>query len=157
MRTQSLSWKLLLSCAVSILAGTAFAVSGRALDHGTAIAITQPNSTQSNHVTQRTKFDCLPNDVGLNDVVTYAKTAKANVTVQKTLIGMKAQCRKGKLVDAKRREIRFFRPSCWGNPPADYQEIRQRENAELQKLKRSYAVIVFGCDRMISKLLSTKS
>jgi hypothetical protein len=152
MRTQSVNWKLLLSCVVWLLPGTAVAVSGRARQHEPAIVTTQPDSTRRNHVTQRTKFDCLPNDVGLNDVVTYAKTAKGNVTVQKTLIGMKAQCRNGKLVNAKRREIRFFRPSCWGNPPADYQEIRQRENAELQKLKRTYAVIVFGCDRMISYL-----
>jgi hypothetical protein len=152
MRTQSVSRKLFLSCVVCFLPGTAVAVSGRALQHKPAIVTTQPDSTHGKDVTQRTKFDCLPNDVGLNDVVTYAKTAKGNVTVQKTLIGMKAQCRNGKLVDAKRREIRFFRPSCWGNPPADYQEIRQRENAELQKLKRTYAVIVFGCDRMISYL-----
>jgi hypothetical protein len=79
----------------------------------------------------------------------YRKTTKGNVTVEKTLIQMKAQCRNRKLVDAKRREIRFFRPSCWGNPPADYQDIQQRENSELQKLKRTFAVIVFACDPMI--------
>jgi hypothetical protein len=87
--------------------------------------------------------------VHLNDVVTQGKTAKGTVTVEKTLIQMKAQCRNSKLIDAKRREIRFFRPSCWGNPPADYLEIQQRENAELQKLKRTYAVIVFGCNPMV--------
>ena len=84
----------------------------------------------------------------LNDVVTYGRATRGNVTLEKTLIQMKAQCRKGKLVDAKGREIRFFRPSCWGNPPPDYLEVQQRENAELQKLKKTYAVIVFGCNPM---------
>lgn len=142
------TWKLFLSCFVCLLIGSAVAGNARAADHDTAIVPTQPNSSEGN---QRSRFDCLPKDVQLNDVVTYAKTAKRNVTVEKKLIEMKAQCRNSKLVDAKRREIRFFRPSCWGNPPADYLEIRQRENAELEKLKRSHAVVVFGCSPMISK------
>jgi len=100
----------------------------------------------------KSKFSCLPKDVQLDEVVTYGKGAKGNVTVEKRLLEMKAQCRNGKLVDAKRREIRFFRPSCWGNPPPDYLEIQQRENTELEKLKRTHTVIVFGCNRMISKI-----
>jgi len=143
MRSQSVSWKLLLSCFVWLLIGIPVAGRERAPEYMAAIAPTQPNSSQ------KSKFDCLPKDVQSNDVVTYAKSTKGNVTVEKTLIQMKAQCRQGKLVDAKRREIRFFRPSCWGNPPADYLEIRQRENAELQKLKGTYSVIVFACDPMI--------
>lgn len=136
-------WKLLLSCFVSLLLGAALAASGRALEYEAAMAPAQPDSNQ------KSKFDCLPKDVHLNDVVTSGKTAKGNVTVEKTLVQMKAQCRNRKLVDAKRREIRFFRPSCWGNPPDDYLEIQQRENTQLQKLKRTYAVIVFGCNSMI--------
>jgi len=137
------SWKLLLICLVWLLLGAAVAGSGRALEYEGALAPTQPNSSQ------KSRFDCLPKDVQLNDVVTYSKRTKGNVTVEKTLIQMKAQCRNKKLVDAKRRGIRFFRTSCWGNPPADYLEIQQRESSELQKLKRTYAVIVFGCDPMI--------
>jgi len=144
MRSQSVSWKLLLSCFVCLLVVAAVTGSERAPRY----EATQPSSNEANHVTQKSKFDCLPKDAQLNDVVTYG-TTNGNVTVEKTLIKMKAQCRKGKLVDAKRREIRFFRPSCWGNPPADYLEIQQRENAELQKLKATYAVIVFSCDPMI--------
>ena len=143
MRRPSISWKLLLSCLVWLLLGAAIAAGGRAPKHEAATAPTEPNSTQ------KSKFDCLPKDVQLNDVVTYSKSTKGNVTVEKTLIQMKAQCRNRKLVNAKRREIRFFRPSCWGNPPADYQDIQQRENSELQKLKRTFAVIVFACDSMI--------
>jgi hypothetical protein len=59
---------------------------------------------------------------------------------------MNARCRKGKLLDRKGREIRFFHVSCWGNPPPDYLEIQQQEKAKLVKLKRRYTVIVLGCD-----------
>jgi hypothetical protein len=98
----------------------------------------------------------LPKDVSTNDVVSYAKTTKGNVTVENKPIQLKAQCRNGKLVDRKRREIRFFHPSCWGNPPPDYLEIQQRENAELKKLKASYTVIVFGCSPMISSVTTPR-
>ena len=149
MRRQSLSWQLLLSSFVWLLFGAAVAGGERVPEYSGAIALTQSNSSQDQHFTHRSKFDCLPKDVQLNDVVASTGTKKGNATVEKTLIQKKAQCRKGKLVDAKRREIRFFRPSCWGNPPVDYLEIQQRENAELQKLKRTYTVIVFGCNPMI--------
>src|SRR6266480_5310731 len=86
---------------------------------------------------------CLPKDVRADDAVSYGKNGKSILTVEKKLAEMKAGCRRGKLVDAKGREIRFFRVSCWGNPPEDYQEIRQREDEELAKLKKRYAVIVF--------------
>ena len=149
MRNQALSWKLLLSCFAWLLLGTAVAVSARAPDYDPAITPAQPDSRPGDG-TRRSKFDCLPRDVRSDEVLSYTKTSKGNVTVEKRLIQMKAQCRQGKLIDAKRREIRFFRPSCWGNPPADYLEIQQRENAELQKLKAKYTVIVFGCNPMIS-------
>ena len=151
MRTQSLCWKLPLSCLICVLFA---AIAGARVAHDeTSFTSSRSSSTQRNHSTLRSKFDCLPKDVQLDEVVTYGKSAKGNLTVEKRLIEMKAQCRNGKLVDAKRREIRFFRPSCWGNPPPDYLEIQQRESAELEKLKHSYDVIVFGCNRMISKLL----
>jgi len=92
---------------------------------------------------------CLPKDVRADEAVSYGNNGKSILTVEKKLAEMKAGCRRGKLVDAKGREIRFFRVSCWGNPPEDYQEIRQREDEELAKLKKRYAVIVFGCNPMI--------
>src|SRR5712692_2221924 len=88
-------------------------------------------------------FSCLPKDVRADEVVSYGPKGRLNITVEKTLVEMKARCRNRKLVDAKRREIRFFHPSCGGNPPVDYLEIQQRENSELDKLKRRYRVIVF--------------
>ena len=94
------------------------------------------------------KFGCLSREVRLDETVSYGK-GNRQVTVEQKLVEMKARCRNGKLIDARRREIRFFRPSCWGNPPPDYLEIQKRENEELAKLKRRYTVIVFECGRMI--------
>ncbi|MDX6611719.1 MAG: hypothetical protein QOD75_905 [Blastocatellia bacterium] len=96
-----------------------------------------------------TKLNCLPPGTTLDEVVSYGGNARRNVTVGKKLNQLKARCRNRKLVDAKGREIRFHRPSCWGNPPADYQEIQQRESEELQRLQKRYTVIVFGCNPMI--------
>ena len=94
-------------------------------------------------------LSCLPKDVRADETVSYGPKGKSILTVEKKLAEMKARCRRGKLVDARGREIRFFRVSCWGNPPEDYQEIQKRENEELAKLKKRYAVIVFGCSPMI--------
>ena len=94
-------------------------------------------------------FSCLPEDVRADEVVSYDVEGKSSLTVKKKLIELKARCRRGKLVDAKGREIRFFRISCWGNPPEDYLEIQKREGEELAELKKHYSVIEFGCDPMI--------
>jgi hypothetical protein len=96
-----------------------------------------------------TRINCLPPETKRDEVVTYGVDGRGPVTVEKKLAQLKARCRNRKLVDAKGREIRFFRPSCWGNPPADYAEIQQRENEELEKLQKCYTVIVFGCNPMI--------
>jgi hypothetical protein len=89
---------------------------------------------------------CLPKDVNLTDAVTAERSDTADMTVEKKLSALKARCRKGKLVDGKRREIRFFKFDCWGNPPADYQEIQKQQQTELAKLKKRYNVIVLKCD-----------
>ena len=94
-------------------------------------------------------FSCLPKDVRADEAVSYGIKGKSILTVEKKLAEMKARCRRGKLVDVRGREIRFFRSSCWGNPPPDYLEIQKRENEALAKLKTRYAVIVFGCNPMI--------
>jgi hypothetical protein len=90
---------------------------------------------------------CLPKDVGAGDLVEYGAGSKtAKVTVGKKLSEMKARCSKGKLLDRKGREIRFFHISCWGNPPPNYLEIQREEQTELAKLKQRFTVIVLGCD-----------
>jgi hypothetical protein len=94
-------------------------------------------------------FSCLPKDVRLDEVLSPGIKGRPSVTVKRELVELKARCHRGKLVNARGREIRFFRSSCWGNPPPDYLEIRQRENGELAKLQKRYAVVVFGCNPMI--------
>jgi len=95
------------------------------------------------------QYTCLPKDVRADETVSYGFKGRPAVTVQNKLTEMKARCRKGRLVDAKGREIRFFHLSCWGNPPENYQEIRRRETADLATLKKRYTVIEFGCNPMI--------
>ena len=94
---------------------------------------------------------CLPEDTKLTDVVAAsivkpdAKSKK--ISVEQTLIAMRAKCKQGKLVDAAGREIRFYRlVGCWGNPPADYQEILARQQEEIEELKKKYAVIEMTCN-----------
>ena len=107
-------------------------------------ALDQP--VQNDEPAPAIDFSCLPEDVRADEVVSYGIKGKSTLTVKQKLIELKARCRKGKLVDAKGRAIRFFRNSCWGNPPDDYLEIQKRESEELAELKKHYTVIVFGCN-----------
>jgi hypothetical protein len=90
-------------------------------------------------------YECLPKDVRLDEIVSYGRKPADNVTVAKKLLELKARCRKKRLVDAANKEIRFFHPGCWGNPPANYLEIKQKEKEEFEKLKKDYTVVVIGC------------
>jgi hypothetical protein len=72
---------------------------------------------------------------------------KQVVTVADKLASLKAHCKKGKLIDAAGREIRFFHlTGCWGNPPEGYQEILEKQNRELIRLRKRYAVIEMTCN-----------
>ena len=97
---------------------------------------------------------CLPKDIKSTEVLSV-ETKKSGhrdgvakkFTVKDKLKELKARCRKGKLVDASGREIRFYRlAGCWGNPPADYLEILERQQQEISKLKKRYTVIEIPCD-----------
>ena len=92
------------------------------------------------------RFDCLPENIRLEQVVSYGER---NVTVEETLEAMNATCENGKLLDQNKKEIRFFRIACFGNPPYNYDEIRQREQEEIARLQQNYSVIVIECDPMI--------
>ena len=95
---------------------------------------------------------CLPKDVHPTDVVSYqddtpSKQVKHAITVAEKLAGLKAHCKKGKLIDGAAREIRFFHLSgCWGNPPEDYQEILDEQSRKLAQLKKRYTVIEMTCN-----------
>ena len=97
---------------------------------------------------------CLQKGIKLDDVVSTSisrpgteRGSQRKVTVEQTLRGMKARCRKGKLVDARGREIYFYSlTGCWGNPPPDYQEILSRQNEELRTLRKRYHVVEMTCN-----------
>jgi hypothetical protein len=102
--------------------------------------------------TNKEFVSCLPADTNLEEIVSAPQaksaTAKASkgVTVRDTLVKLKARCKKGKLVAANGREIRFFRLiGCWGNPPDDYQEQLKRQSEELERLKKKYTVVEIPC------------
>jgi hypothetical protein len=106
----------------------------------------QPSRSSVAPAQQSRNFSCLPSDVRGDEVLSPGSKGAPGLTVNQKLTELGARCRKGKLVDRKARQIRFFRPSCWGNPPLDYLEIKAREDLELKKLRRRFTVIVFGCD-----------
>ena len=92
---------------------------------------------------------CLPAGVKSTDVVgvRVERGKGMTVTVAEKLRDLKARCRKHKLVDAKGKEIRFYRlVGCWGNPPEDYQQQLQRQTSELAELRRHYRVIELTCN-----------
>jgi hypothetical protein len=100
------------------------------------------------------KYDCLPPDVKLDTIVSTTEVETASggsvierETVRQRLDKIKAGCRAGKLVDAKGREIRFYKlQGCWGNPPPDYLRILENQERELRELKKKYTVIELTCN-----------
>lgn len=94
---------------------------------------------------------CLPADMKEDTVVGWDNPANSErpakpVTVRETLAKLKAKCVCDKLVDAKGKEIRFFQmQGCWGNPPADQDEILARQAKEISDLKKKYLVIEMTC------------
>ena len=102
--------------------------------------------------TKQEVVPCLPANVKLEEVVsapqlksTTGSLAK-RVTVRDTLSSLKVRCKKGKLIAANGREIRFYRLiGCWGNPPEDYQAQLERQRRELQRLKKKYRVVEIPC------------
>jgi len=94
---------------------------------------------------------CLSAGIAATDVVS-TQLVKSSSTVKKTtvaqkLMELKARCKSGRLVDATGKQINFYRlEGCWGNPPPDYQEILERQDKELKKLRKRYTVIEMTCN-----------
>ena len=96
---------------------------------------------------------CLPEYVKPGDVVstrlvqTDGGTLGEKITVEQKLTELKANCKNGKLVDGAGTEIYFYKlTGCWGNPPRNYQEILERQEAELAILRKQYTVIEMTCN-----------
>ena len=114
------------------------------------------NMTMAEPTKTPTKFNRLPEGITLNTEVQgkAVKNDKGEITsyeittVEKRLTELKAKYKGDKLVDNKKREIRFFKPLCRGVSQGyerDRQE-RERLEAELAELKKKYTVIILHCD-----------
>ncbi len=96
---------------------------------------------------------CLPDGVAATDIVSVEQVKSGvaskmrQITVATKLKQLRARCRRGKLVDATGREIRFYQlKDCWGNPPEGYEEILAQQAKELEDLRKRYHVIEMTCN-----------
>jgi hypothetical protein len=119
----------------------------------TATAIGIGVSACGSSATAPTGEACLPKNIKPTDVVSTKLVHTANgdvvekVTVEQSLIGLEAACKNGALVDGAGKEIYFYKLiGCWGNVPPNHQEILERQQAELEILKRQYSVIEMTCN-----------
>jgi hypothetical protein len=111
----------------------------------------QPNQRQHKAGAYKSaeQFTCLPEGFTLTDIVAYRNGQNGkeeNLTIKDKLLELKAECRAGKLIDTNKKEIKFFRLACFGNPPADYEEIMQKQQEELRRLQQQYTVIILECN-----------
>ncbi|HET6671460.1 MAG TPA: hypothetical protein VFH15_14630 [Pyrinomonadaceae bacterium] len=94
---------------------------------------------------------CLPTDVDAAEVISAEASPAGGpakkITVTNKLNQIGARCRAKRLVDAKGKQIHFYRlTGCWGNPPENYQEILDNQQQELARLRRRYRVIEISCN-----------
>lgn len=88
------------------------------------------------------KYQCVPDGFSITDkTVDQGSPALGDV-----LKKLKARCTRGTLKDKKNKTVRLVRrEGCWGNPPADYQEILQAQSTAIAELRKKYTVIEVGC------------
>jgi hypothetical protein len=111
------------------------------------------NPKTASQINSKPQYDCLPEEIKLDlivSVISKTPSLKGEVereTAKQRLDKLAARCKSGKLVDGKNKEIRFYQlKDCWGNPPIDYQEIIDKQQKELQELKKKYTVIEITCN-----------
>ncbi len=103
------------------------------------------------------QLKCIPDDVNADDfavvngVPTKAKEpSEKRPTVKDQLNAIGARCLRQKLIDRRGRQVKFYLlKGCWGNPPADYLEILDRQRDELKRMRKRYTVIEISCDGKI--------
>lgn len=92
---------------------------------------------------------CLPKDIKLSDRIDQKGAGNGTPhakSVEEVLLQMKAHCADNKLLDEAGREIVLYRlAGCWGNPPADSQEILDDQRKEIEKLKEKFTVVEVIC------------
>jgi hypothetical protein len=92
----------------------------------------------------------LPPDVKLDTVAeTFLDGAREprKVSVETKLMQLRAHVAGDKLVDDSGREIRFFHlTGCWGAAPVDYQKILDKQQRDIEELKKDYTVVTITCN-----------
>ncbi len=88
---------------------------------------------------------CLPSGVTTSTIVSSDGNVK--VTVGQKLASLGASCQGGTLIDSAGKSIVLYSlVGCWGNPPADYLNILNQQNAAIQALQASHTVITLTCN-----------
>jgi len=94
---------------------------------------------------------CLPEGVKLTSEILEQSAGSTSAkgkpkTVASKLAELRARCKNRKLVSRNGKEIRIVQLiGCWGNPPEDYQEQVQRQQREIEELRKKYIVIEIPC------------
>jgi hypothetical protein len=146
MKKLSCSWSLII-----IVLATSLPISGSYLLAQTTNGHRAREETTNNESSQSSQAKCLPADVKLSDVVEASLTGYGNgqhkVTVEQKLNELKATCtRENKLIDGSGKQVIFYHLiGCWGNPPADYRELLEKQREEINKLKQQFTVIEMTC------------
>jgi hypothetical protein len=94
---------------------------------------------------------CLPEGVKLTSEILEQSAGSTSAkgkpkTVASKLAELSARCKNKKLFTRNGKEIRIVQLiGCWGNPPEDYQEQVQRQQREIEELRKKYIVIEIPC------------
>jgi hypothetical protein len=94
---------------------------------------------------------CLPEGVKLTSEILEQSAGSTSAkgkpkTVASKLAELRARCKNKKLFTRNGKEIRIVQLiGCWGNPPEDYQEQVQRQQREIEELRKKYIVIEIPC------------
>jgi hypothetical protein len=90
----------------------------------------------------------LPADVQLDTVTECGYGGTNKVTVEDELVRLQARVGDdGKLHDGVGKPITFFHlTGCWGNPPANYQEILDEQKRRLDEQRKTHTVITLTCN-----------
>lgn len=99
----------------------------------------------------QSRWRCLPPDMTADQVISSEHDARDGtrrlITVREKLRQLRARCRGRRLVDARGKQIYFYRLiGCWGNPPANYLAIMEHQRQELARLRRRYRVVEISCN-----------